>query len=104
MSASNSKKIESTINTWLNKLIYLSRRNRQLYFKTTKRSTIKFLKPSYQELYDILVNKRKTMKIIYRNIENLNNPKKKKNNKSSEHEEGYLEYNNYFLALMIIKR
>ncbi len=94
MSVSNSKKIVSTINTWLNKLIDLSRRNRQLYFRPTKRSTIKFLKPSYQELYDILVNKRKPMKIIYRNIENLNNPKKKnKNNKSSEHEESYLEYN-----------
>ncbi|MHA1343159.1 MAG: DUF4011 domain-containing protein [Promethearchaeota archaeon] len=93
MSVSNSKKIVSTINTWLNKLIDLSRRNRQLYFRTTKRSTIKFLKPSYQELYDILVNKRKPMKIIYRNIENLSNPKKKKSNKSSEHEESYLEYN-----------
>jgi very-short-patch-repair endonuclease len=76
MTISKSKKFEDTINKWLHKLIDLSRRNRQLYFRRTKTSTVKFIKPSYQEIYDILVNKRRKMTIIYRNIENLSKPKK----------------------------
>ncbi len=76
MVTSKLKKIEETINRWLHKLIDLSRRNRQLYFRITKTSTVKLIKPSYQEIYDVLVNKRRKMTIIYRDINNLNKPKK----------------------------
>ena len=76
VSGSKNRKIHETINRWLNKLIDLSRRNRQLYFKRTKTSTVELIKPSPEKIFDLLVNKRKELTIIYRDLENLNKSKK----------------------------
>ncbi len=75
MPVSKKKKFNDTINKWLNKLIDLSRRNRQLYFRRTKASTVELIQPDDQEIFDMLVNRRKKMTIIYRDIDSLNRPK-----------------------------
>jgi len=72
---SRPKTIDENIDGWLNKLIDLSRRNRQLYFRRYKYSTIKLIKPSAKEIYNSLVNRTNIMTIIYRDIENLSKSK-----------------------------
>lgn len=92
MVITKSKKIDDTVNKWLHKLIDLSRRNRQLYFRRTKISTVKFIKPSFQEIYDLLVNKRKEMTIIYRDIENIYKKKEDLTDFTDEFRKDPLEY------------
>jgi len=90
---SSYKKINDTLNKWLNKVIDLSRRNRQLYFRRTKTSTVELIKPSPEEIFDLLVNKREELTIIYRDLENLNKSKKEKtDNIDSENIKDPLEY------------
>lgn len=88
------RKVAETLDKWLNKLIDLSRRNRQLYFRRTKTSTVELIEPPPEEIFDLLVNKRKELTLIYRDLENLNKSKKKLNDFiGSETEIDPLEYN-----------
>jgi hypothetical protein len=54
--ASPKQQVNAKIDSWLAKLIDLSRRNRLLYFKETLRSTLRITSPSppdlFQTLYD----------------------------------------------------
>lgn len=49
--------MEEKINNWKKELMDVTRRNRLLFFKETKSSTVHILHPDLQEIYDALVQK-----------------------------------------------
>ena len=79
--------IENKVEIWKNKLLDLGKRNRLVYYKETKRSTLKIEKPEFFELWDIIVKKENDFKFPYYNefdINSLNEDEENANIKTNQ--------------------
>jgi very-short-patch-repair endonuclease len=52
---------------WKQKLLDLGKRNRLINFKETKRTTVKIVKPSISEVFNLIVNQDKKIEFVLRN-------------------------------------
>ncbi|NMA18562.1 MAG: DUF4011 domain-containing protein [Clostridiaceae bacterium] len=66
--------IEEKINIWKNKLLDLSKRNYLLNFPEKRKNHFKILEPSFSDLWDILVEKNKSITFQYFDDESIQLP------------------------------